>query len=202
MTDLVILAADRKMEQSVRAIVERSESTGTRAIVVDSLSHPQHDGGVRKTAHQYLRPYIRTHSHALVCLDHEGCGSADPPDELRGKIQGSLDVNGWRDRSSVVVLSPELEIWLWAQSPIVVSAVGWRSPTRLRTWLVERGYMHEGAPKPHRPKEALEGALRKVNKALSTAVYLEVAKNVGFAACTDPEFQRLLIVLRAWFPNE
>jgi len=198
--DLIVLAADRTMEHSVSAILSRWNSVGMREISFDSISHPQHDGGVRRTAFQYLRPYLRSHQYALVCLDFEGCGSHGSCEDVRSEIQALLDSNGWKDRSRVVIFEPELEIWLWVDSPTVATALGWRSLESLRRWLTERGFLNPGVTKPARPKEAVESALRKANKAMSTAVYLEVARNAGFANCVDNEFQGMLTALRMWFP--
>ncbi|NJL28558.1 MAG: hypothetical protein HC897_12045 [Thermoanaerobaculia bacterium] len=98
------------------------------------------------------------------------------------------------------MLDPELEAWLWSDSPHVDSVLGWkdRNPT-LRAWLAEQGFLVEGAAKPSQPKEAVEKALRVVRKPRSSALYRQLAERVSFERCTDPAFARFKDVLRGWF---
>jgi hypothetical protein len=100
-----------------------------------------------------------------------------------------------------IVLEPELEIWVWSDSPEVDAALGWknRNPS-LRVWLSQQGYLNPGAFKPERPKEAMRDAMEIVRKVPSASVYKQIAMTVGFKRCQDPKFARLLSVLRTWFP--
>ncbi len=100
----------------------------------------------------------------------------------------------------MVVLDPELEAWLWSDSPQVDIVLGWagKAPS-LRSRLTERGLLAEGAVKPSRPKEAAEWALLQVRKPRPSKIYGELARKVSFERCEDPSFRRLLEILRGWF---
>ncbi|HEY4589423.1 MAG TPA: hypothetical protein VII86_09345, partial [Thermoanaerobaculia bacterium] len=100
-----------------------------------------------------------------------------------------------------VVISPELESWVWSDSPHVERALGWdRGPAPLRSWLQEKGLLEAGAAKPAQPKEAVELALKTVRTPRSSSIYLELARSVSTDRCTDPAFLKLKRCLREWFP--
>lgn len=98
------------------------------------------------------------------------------------------------------MIDPELETWVWSESPHVDAALGWsgRSPD-LRSWLTERGWLDSGNPKPRRPKEAVEKALWAIRKARSSAIYAQLARKVTVSGCVDPAFSKLKATLQTWF---
>ncbi len=97
----------------------------------------------------------------------EGQSRAD----LERTVGERLHTSGWSDRGAVVVLDPELEVWVWSDSPHVDRALGWHGRTPpLRDWLSERGLWDAGAPKPGDPKRAVEEALRHVLIPRSSAI--------------------------------
>ncbi len=199
--DLVVLSADAKMEAALRVILNRHNSVGSRAITADLYAHPEHDPGIFGKAHLFLQPFVGTHRHALVALDREGSGQEHlSADDIQREIQSKLSASGWGQRSAVVVIDPELETWVWANSPHVASALGWRDVHSLHQWLRQHGWLSNASPKPSRPKEAMHAALEFVRKAKSAAVYQQVARQVGFATCADPAFRRMVEMLRGWFP--
>ena len=99
------------------------------------------------------------------------------------------------------MLDPELEAWVWSNSPHVDDVAGWQNRRLpLRRWLISQGYLQEGATKPEQPKEALEAALRTVRKPRSASLYRQLAERVSLRRCNDPSFLELKTVLTAWFP--
>ena len=101
-----------------------------------------------------------------------GCGREQQknPDEIAKEVEELLSRNGWGDRAKVVVIDPELEVWLWARSPHVADELGWKNGwDSLRTWLRDNEIWDDGAPKPGNPKEAVEKAL--VGKSTSMVVF-------------------------------
>jgi len=80
-------------------------------------------------------------------------------------------VLGWRDRSAT------LADWLHSKTPF---------------WLSDH-------PKPQRPKEALESALRNVRKQRSPRLYEELGKMAAVDRCKDPSFRKFRKVLHEWF---
>ena len=116
-------------------------------------------------------------------------------------VQGNMDRAGWAGRSAVTVLDPELEAWVWADSPHVAKALGWRRAEALNQWLKENGHLREGAVKPVNPKSAMEAALQEARLPMSTSIYRKIARNVGLARCTDPAFVSFQATIRGWFPR-
>lgn len=188
------------MRSSLQEILARHESLGARRFSYDVFNHPEHDPGVLLRGHLLLHPLRNDYAHALVVFDRDGCGSARSSAELSATVQGNLDGAGWAGRSAVTVLDPELEVWVWADSPHVAKALGWKRTDTLMQWLKAGGHLCEGAAKPTNPKGAMEAALQKVHLPMSTSIYRRIARTVGLARCTDPSFLGFLATIRGWFP--
>jgi hypothetical protein len=198
MKDLIGLVADKKMEAGVAALLRRAASFQIRPITTDVYRHPHHDSGVLLEAADFLQVFRNSHQHAIVFFDREGCGQdALEPDELKRSVQAKLDAKGWHGRSDVVVLNPELEAWVWSDSPHVADVLG-VSYQELRTLMAQN--TPEGKQKPSRPKELMESAIRKAGVPMSASLYSALARTVGVERCTDPAFLHLRNVLTGWFP--
>lgn len=199
--DLVALVADKSMEATLRGLLRRPEALGTRAISCEIYSHPAFDAGCRARGPTFLRTFCNQFQHALILFDREGSGrDAADPRELERQIEKDLARNGWEDRAAAIVLDPELEIWVWSDSPEVDRVLGWsgREPP-LRQWLVENAFLASPSGKPARPKEALLNALRHVGKPPSAALFRQLSERVSFRRCTDRAFQKLHGQLVNWF---
>ncbi|HWE95148.1 MAG TPA: hypothetical protein VG269_14370 [Tepidisphaeraceae bacterium] len=200
--DLIVLTACKNAQFAVKGILSRGASLGIRQIEVEFIVHPQKDPGCVKSAHDLLRAQSKRFDYALVVFDLEGCGVYDKtPDELAEEVRGALQNSGWANRAEVVVISPELEIWVWSDSPEVQNVLGWagRIPT-LRQWLVDMGFLGTlEQQKPSRPKEAVEASLMEAAISRSSALYLELAEKVSLKRCTDPAFVKLKRTLENWF---
>jgi hypothetical protein len=200
--DLIVMAADKNAEFTIRGILSRTESLRIRAVDVEYIVHPQHDPGCLLRAAPLLRPFLNTYKYSLVILDREGCGqeSSDRA-SLERQIEQDLDKNGWLDRCAAIVIDPELEMWVWSDSPAVDEVLGWagRQPT-LRNWLQQKGYIASNQFKPDEPKSAMEEALRLACKPRSSSLYRAIAEKVGFQRCNDPAFMKLKNTVGNWFP--
>ncbi len=201
MKDLVVLVADKNMEQTVKGLLGRSRSLGIRPLEYDTFVHPRRDPGCLNEAHDFLRPFARSYGYALVMFDREGCGREQVEARtLAEEVKARLADNSWPDRAEVVVLDPELEVWVWSASPHVAACLGWADcQPSLRAWLAEEGHWPPETPKPPRPKEAMEAALRQVRKPRSSAIYLELAQTVSLQGHTEPAFLRFAGALQRWF---
>jgi hypothetical protein len=199
--DLVVLAADRSIEAAIRGLLGRPKAIGIRPIDFETFSHPRRDPGCYHQAHEFLGSLLGQYEHALVIFDRVWAGSPIfPVADLEDHVRALLDSKGWRERSDVVVIDPELEVWVWSDSPKVDEVLQWtgRRPP-LRKWVHDRGLWPSGHAKPSDPKQAVELALREVGMALSSSIYLKLAKSVSVYRCTDPAFGRLRNRLQAWF---
>jgi hypothetical protein len=189
------------MRFSVLGILSRHQSLQFSELSVDVYVHPESDPGCLRRAHDFLRPLHRQYSHAVVMFDREGCGRGNESREvLEEEVEQRLAATGWANRAAVVVIDPELEIWVWSDSPEVDSTLGWPGARqRLAHWLIAQGYRREGEAKPIRPKEAFEEALRIARKRRSSIIYRQLAERVSLHRCADPAFAKLTKSLRNWF---
>jgi len=199
--DLVVLVADGQMKSAVEGLLTRGRSLKCRDVSSDIYVHPAKDPGCLLRAHDFLRPFCRQYHRAVVMLDREGSGREGlPREELEAEIEQRLSTSGWGERAAAIVLDPELEIWVWSDSPEVDAALGWsgRTPS-LAAWLVSQGYRVPGQHKPQEPKKAMEEALRIARKQRSSAIYLRLAQRVSIQRCADPAFTKFKTVLQRWF---
>ncbi|MFY9825484.1 MAG: hypothetical protein WAM82_29190 [Thermoanaerobaculia bacterium] len=200
--DLILLVADKNMEASLKGLLSRFLSLKFRQVAFDLYVHPERDPGCLLRAHDFLRSFATRYDWALVLLDHAGCGrEQEDRSALESDLERRLGEAGWEGRAAAIVIAPELESWVWSDSPKVDLALGWegKSPP-LRDWLREKGLLQAGVVKPAEPKRAVELALRTARKPRSSAIYFELAQGVSTDRCTDPAFAKLRRCLREWFP--
>jgi hypothetical protein len=201
--DLVVLVADKDMEQAMLALLKRPESLGISAPAHAVYVHPVRDNGCRTAPNEVLRPLASQFRFALVMFDHEGSGGeAIDREQLEKDVEGSLEANGWSGRCCALVLAPELEAWVWTDSSELDHVIGWAGrQQRVRDWLGTQGFVLRADGKPERPKEALHRALRHVQKQPSASIFKLLASKAGLRRCTDPAFLKLTETLRCWFPS-
>jgi len=203
MRDLIVLVADLDMEQAIRGILSRWQSLQIRSLDYEIMRHPNRDPGCFTQADELLRSQSQTFAYALVLFDHEGSGQEkNTPQTIQDALEERLAQKGWGDRARVIVIQPELEIWLWSDSPHVEEILGWkgRNPT-LWEWLQARGFL-DGGIKPQNPKAAYVKAAKEAGKRLSAAIFKAIAESVSLKHCQDPAFLRFKETLQAWFPAQ
>ena len=201
--DLVMLVPGKDERETFEGLLSsRRQSLDIRNLCYEILVHPRRDPGCFHEAPDILQPYQGLAQYSMVVLDHEGSGQEGrSPEDVGKDLKGRLEKSGWADRTEVLVLYPELENWVWSDSPEVDQAVGWRGRNPpLRDWLKEQGWWQQGSVKPNRPKEGLEAALREVRMRRSSSIYRNLAENVGLTRCQDQGFGAFQKTLKAWFP--
>jgi nucleotide-binding universal stress UspA family protein len=200
-TELIALVADTNIEFALRGLLSRPPALGIRRVDFRVFVHPEHDPGCLRKAAPFLRPQAARFRRALVVFDRDGCGKEHQPrTELEAEVERGLAGAGWDDRAAVVVIDPELENWVWSDSPEVDRVLGWaelRMP--VRDWTRSQGFTWSQG-KPARPKEALQAALRHARKPRSSALFEALAQRVGLERCHDPAFGKLRACLQRWFP--
>lgn len=199
--DLVVLVPDKNMESSVHGLLSRPEALGIRRINFNIHVHIERDPGCFQRGHDFLRPMAKRYSHALIMFDLHGCGyEASSKEQIEEAVGKRLSMAGWNDRGEVVVLDPELEVWVWSDSPHVGRCLGWRGQQPdLRTWLSQEGMWEPNASKPKHPKAAMELALRQVKKPRSSSLYQGLATSVSLQRCEDPAFGKFKSIMHNWF---
>lgn len=201
--DLVVLVADKNMEFAVKGILGRAPAMGIREPISVVHVHPEKDPGCLLRGHEFLSLFHNQYAHALILLDFEGCGEERSAREtVETSIEKRLSQSGWGGRAAAIAIDPELEMWIWSDSPQVDAVLGWqgRSPD-LRSWLKVKDFLQEGQSKPKRPKEAMELALRTVRKPRSSSLYSQLARQVSLERCVDPAFVKLKTTLQTWFSD-
>jgi len=197
--DLVVLAADKNMEFAVTGLLTRHPSLGIREVTADVKRHPLRDPGCLCEGVEFLEPLRAQYEHALLIFVFEGSATTETdPTVIETTLDAQLKAH-WGECAATVVIAPELEAWVWADSPHLPELLGWAGPQTVREWLVTQGYALLPNGKPNRPKEALEEVLRSVRKPRSSRLYRAVAETVGLLRCTDRAFLRLRGVLQTWF---
>ena len=203
--DLVVLAADKNIQQVLGGLFERPQALDIRPIQFDVLVHPQHDPACALRGVEFLSNFSEQYRNGLLIFDHEGCGREERPYlELQEELNGQFVNNSeWGDQARALVLSPELEAWVWSDSPHVDEIAGWsgQQPT-LRQWLVDRGWIQQTTDQPERPKEAFEAALRQARIPRSSSLYRNIAQAVSVNRCTDATFLEFKRLMREWFPPD
>jgi hypothetical protein len=201
--DLLILVADLDQENAIRGILARHHSLGISEMAperFDVRRHPYRDSGCRAGAERFLQIFADQYRFALVVFDRAGCGDDRAAEAIEREMEDRLRRTGWPGRSGAVVIDPELEAWVWSDSPHVDQELGWsgRQPP-LRQWLVERRFARRPGHKPENPKKAMQEAMREARKPGTSGIFLNLAKTVGLSRCQDRAFLKLKQLLRQWF---
>ncbi len=209
MRDCLFLVADKNMEGMLKGFFSRDafhHAMGCGHFNFDYrqdlvVAHGQNDPGMYTRANEFLQPYASSHRHAVVIVDADWDGS--PGEEvISQRLSEHLTHAGWaNDRGCAVVIAPELENWVWQDSPHVCQALSFEGPfSALRARLEKQGFWQPNEAKPDRPKEAVEWALRQSRKGRSSAIYQQLAMRITARGCTDRAFQTLRNALLRWFP--
>ena len=202
--DLVVLAADKDMEYALKGLLSRPQALGIRTIEAYIRVHPGHDPACAGLGVEYLSTFSEYYHYGLLLFDHEGSGKEQiQPHTLQEDLNSEFVRSAWGERARAIVLSPELEVWVWSNSPHVDDVTGWknRQPS-LRSWMIEQGWLQEGEVKPGRPKEAFQAALREARIPRSASLYQRIAEKVSLRGCEDRAFLKFKDLLKDWFPRD
>ncbi len=197
--DLIVLVADKNMESAVQGLLTRTVSLKIRAIKAEIHVHIERDPGCYQKGHVFLLPFSRQFDYAMILFDRIGSGQETKSRrELEQELEEKLRITGWADRSAAVVIDPELENWVWSDSPHVARVLGWDN-FRLRTSIIAEGWISSTVRKPAQPKEVMDWALRSARKPRSSSIYRELASAVTLTACVDEAFLKFKRCLQNWF---
>ena len=199
MIDLTILAADKNMQFALHGALNRPQAMGIREITFEITTHPERDGGMRTTRPLLLGLKRPRAKHGLLIFDYDGCGAKEPADELQARMDERLRPQ-WAANAKTVVVSPELDIWLWGGENALREVLEWKKGGRIRDWLKKRGFCFAQTGKPERPKEAMDAIMRELRVPRSSALYEKIAQKISLKRCVDPAFLCLKKQLQAWFP--
>ncbi len=201
MTDLVILVPDKNTQFVLEGLLSRTYALKIKKIDYQIYIHPERDPGVFNRGAEFLRPLRLQFDKALVFLDREGSGQENKTsEEIAQIIKDKAEKFGWQNRVEIIVFDPELEIWAWVKSPHLARNLGWNSLSELKSFISQNGFWDVNHPKPNRPKEAIEIALREKHIPRSSAIYKKIAGAVNFNQCQESSFLKFKQILQNWFP--
>ena len=207
MRDCFFIVADANMEHTLGGLLSRERFELTlechrfafdpRLDLLRAVG--DNDPGLLRRIDSYVRPARTSHSHLVVVIDADWSGSPGAA-TIRSQIIDACQRSGWAEHDvAAAVIDPELETWIWQDSPIVEKALGYAGRS-LRQELASSGAWPLTSAKPARPKETLEAELRRRRIPRSSALYRQVAQQVSVKNCVDPAFTALRAALQRWFP--
>jgi len=204
MKDLVVLVPDQDYEKAIEGLFSRYRALGIKALEFNVYRHTNRDAGCRTKCASFLRSFNEKYEYALVLFDLEGSGADNcSREDIEFVIETELSQNGWGERSAAIVVDPEIEAWVWSDSPEVDAVLNWhRCEPDIRSAIrVNTEYWADDTIKPQRPKEALRWALRNatIPKPFSSSIFNDLGRRVGINRCVDPAFGKLKLTLRNWF---
>jgi hypothetical protein len=198
--DLFVLVPGKNEEFALRGALARPKALGVRPIDFEFRPHPGRDGGIRTSGASLLTTQRHRFNHGLLLLDIEGSGAGPDIDalELESRLDRELAV-GWGDNAKAVVVSPEVDIWLWGAENALKHALDWNEAGGVRDWLEAKGFVFSDRGKPVRPKEAIQAVTRHLRIPRSSALYESITGRISLSRCRDPAFARLQATLQRWF---
>lgn len=199
--DLIVLVPDKTIETTIQTLlITRQRSLQIKNIQFDIISHPDHDPGCFLSGHELLKNLSQEYDYALIVFDRDGCGSSDSRLIIEENVLGRLEANSWKNRSDVIVIDPEIEAWVWSNSPNVQTCLGWNELISIKDWINSEDLWPLNAVKPTNPKLCYEKVLKKTLKPRSPSIFKNLAQSVGIERCIDPAFIKFKALLIKWFP--
>jgi hypothetical protein len=206
MKDLIVLVADSDQKALIETFIKRLIRTNAiSTITFEVIKNPMRDPGNFNDSPDFLRHHIRNFRFAIVLFDFEGSGANakfNNRTDAENDLEKRLARNGWKNKSAVIIIEPEIEIWLWANKYSVANAIGWKGKEQgipLHKWLEINGWLSTGKTKPFRPKECYEEVLKRINVPRSSSIFSKIADSVSYNGCIDESFQKFFNILKNWF---
>ncbi len=202
--DMLFYVADKDMEETIKGLLHVLFPEEKLSEFCTILREREHDPGIYKNVGDFLRKFAKDYNHVMVFLDREGSGQdRKNSEEIEREIEKELIYNGWDENQvKVIVFDPELEIWLWIDSPLIAQMLGWDDFHKLKSRLIDEGLWEKGKTKPHRPKEGMELACKEKRIPRSSSILKKIAENIPLKVlytCQDPSFRRFIGTLEKWF---
>lgn len=199
--DLVVLVADKNAQFVLEGLLSRHQAFPIAPMTYDLYIHPHRDPGVYRESGDFLRSFQQQYHYALILLDREGSGQEQKTSsQIADEIKTDVEQKGWSGRAEVIVFDPEVEIWVWIHFPHLATCTGWDDLVSLHAYVQAQGYWQPDQPKPQRPKEAFEAALREKRIQRSSVIYKEIASKASFRGCQETSFLQFKDILQKWFP--
>lgn len=206
---LVVVVADRAYEAVLNEVFARAHEAGFRPVDSKIVPDPFHDSSGKLT--ELLRPFLREYDYALVLRDLAGSGlEAAGARKLEANLEAQMRANGWLNKHcAAIVADPEIEEWLRLPSPRVLKLLQDRARKNRNTVnafqdvlnkLLTKHGGRDGRGKACQPKEVFEDLVRHYGIPPANALRGFLAKREPLDGCLSDSFNRLVGILRSWFP--
>lgn len=207
MKDLLVYTADADALALMRALLARPEALGIRAVLFDIERHPQRDAGMVQSGAELVRLKKGRYGKALLMWDHHGSGREhrQTPEAVATDVRGRLDAATWSGDSTVTVLVPELEHWLWFCDSAIADHCG-ISVAQLQAWVDQRANKLARSVaelKAEQPKELFEHIVRdRLRRTISPRNFEQIGQRASVNALMQCDtFRSMINILRDWFPS-
>jgi len=208
MKDLLIYVADADALAFIEAVLNRPKALGIRPISFVIERHPLRDAGMVQSGAELVRMKKGQYRKALLIWDHHGSGRdhRQTPAAIEQEIQDKLNSFTWSGNSSVTVLVPELEQWLWFCENALAAYCG-VTLDQLVQWQQERATKLGKTPtilKAEQPKELFEHLMReRLKRTISPRDFKEIGQRAGVKGLLKcASFLAITETLRGWFPSD
>jgi hypothetical protein len=206
---LVVVVADGTYEAVLKELFARSRDAGFRQLESRIVPDTYHDSSRKLT--ELLRPFLREYNHALVLRDLSGSGHEDKgARKLEEHLEGQMRGNGWLNKKyAAIVTEPEIEEWLRLPSPSMLELLEERARKhrdsvktfqRVLDDLLKTHGGRDERGKACKPKEVFEKLVRHYGIPPANALRGFLAQREPLNGCRSDSFNRLLQILRSWFP--
>lgn len=205
MKDLLVYVADADAQGFVRAVLQRPQALGIRAVDFHVDRHPQRDAGMMNTGAELMRLQKGQYGKVLLILDHHGSGRdhKQNADAVGAEIQEKLDTISWSGNSFVSVLVPELEQWLWFCENALATHYG-IDAKQLEEWVADHAAklgLNADTLKTEQPKELFEYIVReRLRRTISPGDFEKIGDKASVKALMEcSSFRSIVDTLRLWF---
>ena len=200
MKNLLILCADPSIKVTVETLLaKRKKSLNISDISYELKVHDDRDTGVLNEGLELTRKYRNQFHKFILIFDYDGCGSSESPEEIRERLLNQGRSLGFsEDNLELIIINPELEIWVWKNIIHLAKMVGW-TESQLRDWL-KSNYGIENK-KPEKPQAVYRKLLWHRQKPKSADNFRYLAEKISLRNCQEQGFKLFSETLRKWFPK-
>lgn len=199
MKDLIVLVADSNMKACFNGLLPRFQHVyELNPITFDVFTHPGRDPGCRTQSDSFLSSFIHLYRYSLIVFDKLGCGSIKDTNSIVNEVSLQIKKTGWDNRFRIIIIEPELEVWMWIKKKSMAKIIHWRDYSSLEEWVKGKSINFHN-DKPVDPKKAFEMALYESRKKRSSSIYYEISSNVSFVDCQTQSFINLKDIIIEWF---
>lgn len=200
---LLVLVEGINDEHVLKVVLRRGRELQFEPLREPQVEFRRHSSEVCTSGAEVARSLKRQYSHFLLVWDHEGSShqaQGRPPNRAQGMVQAQLNTYSLKDCSKAVVITPELEIWLWSDLNAIAQVL--QKPQEDIQKQLEELQNKEGLTYASKPKETLQMVAAWSNERADSDLYERIAEQSDLNKWLQQHssFKSLTRALRRWFP--